>query len=98
MKVLHHFIIEIDKTIVFDSETEVKYVSLVLGIVETRDSKFLLCADQVYSQPILPPKNISLYQIANIIYLGFSNKIHKDEVELLETLRKVLTFSNSGNI
>ena len=43
----------------------------------------------MYKQSLLPPVGYSIYQIANIGYIPFSHKTHKDEETILESLQKV---------
>lgn len=81
-------VIEKGKLFIFDTETQISYCSLILGIFRIKDVSFLMFADNVYQQPTLPPKGESIYEIASVDFIPFKSKIHKEEENILETLKK----------
>lgn len=66
------------KSFTFNTNVQVCYCSLVLGILKIKEARFLMFADQVYQQPPLPPKGFSVYQIASVDYISFKSQVHKE--------------------
>jgi hypothetical protein len=59
----------------FNSEFEVKFASLILGLAEIEGDSFLLFVENAYPQPPFPPSHVGIYQIATINYLQFSRVV-----------------------
>ena len=84
------FYADITKQYSFNTESSVRYASLILGLIEIEGDIFLLYVDSVYLQSPFPPNNIGIYQIATIDYLPYSRVVTNRQLEIINTMKTVL--------
>ena len=66
-----------------------KFVSLILGVLEMEGDYFILYSEHVYVQPFLPPDQTSVYQIASVNFLEYCRVVSNRQRDIFDVLQKV---------